>query len=132
MRKTVTDTNLIGAKGEEYAVDYLIKNGYIIRHRNYRVRFGEIDIVAENESYVVFVEVKTRHTNSAIRPYMAVDYYKQQKIIKAAKMYLAEYQIDKFCRLDVCEVYVDRQNLELRRINYIESAFEEESSYEAY
>ncbi len=120
-------TQQTGNKGEDYAAEYLIKNKYKILKRNYRIRYGEIDIIAENKDYIVFVEVKTRHINSLTQPFEAVDYRKQQRLIRAAKMYLSQNDTDKFCRFDVCEVYVDRQNLNLQSINYIEAAFEEEN-----
>ena len=125
-------TKEIGDKGEDYAVKFLKKNKYKILARNYRIRYGEIDIIAENKSYLVFVEVKTRHTDSLTQPYEAVDYRKQRRIIKAASAYLCENKTEKYCRFDICEVFVNSADLRLEKINYIEAAFEQESNYEAY
>ncbi len=122
----------IGNLGEEYAVDFLKNKKYKILARNYRIKYGEIDIIAENKKYIVFVEVKTRHSGSMIQPYEAVDYKKQQRIIKTANAYITEHKSDKYCRFDVCEVFVNSLNLKLEKINYIEAAFEQESNYEAY
>ncbi len=113
-----------GDIGENYAVKYLKKKGCKIIERNYRKKFGEIDIIAKNKKYFLFVEVKTRHTNPYTQPYEAVDYHKQRKIIKTSSMYLAENEIEAFCRFDVCEVFVDENTLKLDHINYIENAFE--------
>jgi putative endonuclease len=121
-----------GDKGEDYAAKFLKKNKYTILARNYRKRYGEIDIIAESSDYIAFVEVKTRHENPMTQPYEAVDFRKQQKIIKTAAAYIAENEIEKFCRFDVCEVYVNSKNLKLIKINYIENAFERESNYETY
>lgn len=121
-----------GDKGEEYAVKYLKKNKYKILERNYRKRYGEIDIIAENDGYIAFVEVKTRHQNSMTLPVEAVDRKKQQRLIKTAYTFLSERVSDKMCRFDVCEVYVDSNTLKLIKINYIENAFEQESNYETY
>lgn len=121
----------IGNKGEKYAESYLKRHKYKILERNYNVRIGEIDIIAESKEKIVFVEVKTRHSNSLAKPYEAVDFRKQKRIIKAAMMYLAKNETDKFCSFDVCEVIVDSSNLKLLSINYIENAFEQESNYEA-
>ena len=110
--------------GEEYAVKFLSKKKYKILERNYRKRYGEIDIIAENKNYIVFVEVKTRHTDSMTSAADAVNRQKQLKIIKTASLYLAENETEKFCRFDVCEVYVNSDNLKLVDINYIEAAFE--------
>ena len=117
-------TQNIGEMGEEYAVKFLNKKKYKILERNYRKRYGEIDIIAENKNYIVFVEVKTRHTDSMTSASDAVNRQKQLKIIKTASLYLAENETEKFCRFDVCEVYVNPDNLKLVNINYIESAFE--------
>lgn len=117
-------TQNIGETGEEYAVNFLKKKKYNILERNYRKRYGEIDIIAENKNNIVFVEVKTRHTDSMISAAYAVNRQKQLKIIKTASLYLAENETEKFCRFDVCEVYVNADNLKLVKINYIEGAFE--------
>lgn len=117
-------TQNIGEIGEEYTVKFLKKKKYKILERNYRKRYGEIDIIAENKNYIVFVEVKTRHRDSMTSAADAVNRQKQLKIIKTASMYLAENETDKFCRFDVCEVYINSDNLKLVYINYIESAFE--------
>lgn len=117
-------TQIIGEKGEEYTVKFLEKKKYKILERNYRKRYGEIDIIAENKNYIVFVEVKTRHKDSMTSAADAVNRQKQIRIIKTASLYLAENETEKFCRFDVCEVYVNSDNLKLVDINYIEAAFE--------
>lgn len=117
-------TQSIGEIGEKYAAEFLKKKKYKILERNYRKKYGEIDIIAENKNHLVFVEVKTRHTDSMTSAADAVNRQKQLKIIKTASLYLTENETDKFCRFDVCEVYVNADNLKLVNINYIESAFE--------
>ena len=117
-------TQNIGEKGEEYTVKFLKKKKYKILERNYRKRYGEIDIIAENKNYIVFVEVKTRHKDSMASAADAVNRQKQIRIIKTASLYLAENETEKFCRFDVCEVYINSDNLKLVDINYIEAAFE--------
>ena len=117
-------TQNIGEKGEDYTVKFLEKKKYNILERNYRKRYGEIDIIAENKNYIVFVEVKTRHKDSMTSAADAVNRQKQIRIIKTASLYLAENETEKFCRFDVCEVYVNSDNLKLVDINYIEAAFE--------
>lgn len=117
-------TKKIGEIGEEYAAKFLKKKKYKIISRNFRKKVGEIDLIAENRDYLVFVEVKTRHENSMTSGADAVDRKKQLRIIKTASVYLSENETEKFCRFDVCEVYVNADNLKLISINYIESAFE--------
>lgn len=113
-----------GDVGEEYAVKYLKKHGYKIIERNYRQKFGEIDIIAKRHDYLVFVEVKTRHCNPLTQPYEAVNLGKQRKIIKTAAFYLAEHKLETYTRFDVCEVFVEASTLKLNQINYIKNAFE--------
>ena len=119
-------TKEIGNIGETYTVKYLKKHGYKILERNYLKRYGEIDIVAENKEYLVFVQVKTRNINTLVRGGEAVNYHKRQCLIKTALAYLSEHKVDKFCRFDVSEVYVYRDTLKLQSINYIENAFSPE------
>ena len=113
-----------GDAGENYCAKYLKKHGYKILDRNYRKSFGEIDISALKRGLLCFVEVKTRHEGSLTQPYEAVDFRKQQRIIKAAQAYLAENEYECYCRFDVCEVITDKETLKLISINYIENAFE--------
>ncbi len=122
-------SKVTGDTGEKYAENYLRKHNYKILERNYRKKYGEIDIIAEKKDFLVFVEVKTRHTASITSGVDAVDYKKQQRIIKTASAYLAENDIEKFCRFDVCEVYVNAESLKLESLNYIENAFETEAGY---
>lgn len=124
--KTVK-TKAIGDTGEEYAVEYLKKHKYKILVRNYRKRFGEIDIIAEKKGTVAFVEVKTRHENPLTKPFEAVDTKKQKKIYKTSIAYIYENNLNCQYRFDVCEVYVDRDTLKLIEINYFENAFIPES-----
>lgn len=117
-------SKLTGDAGEEYAVNYLKKHGCKILARNFRKRYGELDIVAQKAEYVIFVEVKTRRLNTLAQPYEAVDRKKRQRLIKTALAYLTENNIDSFCRFDVCEVFTDADTLAVKSINYIEDAFD--------
>jgi len=60
----MSESQSLGQKGETFAIEYLQKAGYKIRHRNWRSGKKELDIVAENKDYIVFVEVKTRNKES--------------------------------------------------------------------
>ncbi|MCD8026632.1 MAG: YraN family protein [Clostridiales bacterium] len=122
----------IGNKGESYAVKFLKKKKYKILERNYSKKYGEIDIIAKDKEYIIFVEVKTRHENPMTSPVDAVDKRKQKRIIKTAAAYLAENRLDVYCRFDVCEVFVNSDNLKLISINYIKNAFKQEGDYAPY
>ncbi len=96
----------IGDIGEDIATAYLLKKGYQIRARNYRVRAGEVDIVAADPNGEwVFVEVKSFKPRSMITGLDAVGFPKQKRLILAAKHYLLRHKAwEHTCRFDVIEV----------------------------
>ena len=116
------DKKSLGNKGEHFAADYYKKLGYSIAAQNYSCRGGEIDIIAENSEYIIFVEVKTRSANALYSPSEAVDYKKQKRLSIAAMKYLTENESEKQPQFDFFEVYV--QNSRLYKVNRIENAFE--------
>lgn len=100
------NTRIKGKYGEEIAAEYLIKLGYRIVENNYRNRFGEIDLIAEEGGTLVFIEVKLRNLISYGHPAAAVDTWKQQRLIKTAAGYISDKRFsDKPCRFDVVSVY---------------------------
>lgn len=111
-----------GAKGEEFAADYYRKLGYEIRKMNFHCRGGEIDIIAENSEYIIFVEVKNRTDGSLYSPKEAVDEKKQRKLTLAAMKYLSESNTDKQPQFDVFEVYSNKDRI--YKFQRIENAFE--------
>lgn len=117
------DTALTGAYGEVVTGRYLRDNGFEILAANYRTRLGEIDIIAADRRYILFVEVKTRAEDGMTRAADAVDYAKQKRIVATANSYLSKNKISLQPRFDVAEVYVD--GLEVKEFNYIENAYEE-------
>ena len=116
-------TQKTGDRGEKYTVRYLKKHGWKIVERNYRKKYGEIDIIARKRDLLAFVEVKTRRQDSPVPAWKAVDREKQRKIIMTAKAYLAENRLEINCRFDVCEVCINSETQKLLSINYIENAF---------
>lgn len=119
--KTTKD---IGTEGENIAAKYLRKKGYKILAKNVRSAHGEIDIIAENKEFLIFVEVKTRQDNPEHfanygLPCEAVNKSKQQHILYTANIYLQIHPSEKAIRLDVMEVYLGRRV----RVNHIEDAF---------
>lgn len=82
------NTRAIGRRGEDIAVECLKKHGYEILERNFNCHYGEIDIVASHNEYCVFVEVKSRNTLAYGTPREAVNFRKQQRIIKSAQYWL--------------------------------------------
>lgn len=110
-----------GKAGEDFAEKYFSKLGYKVL-RNFRSRFGEIDLIAENEEYILFVEVKTRKSDSMTMPKEAVNFTKQKKIIATAKYYLLRHKSEKQPRFDVFEVFQIKGRI--YKFNHIESAFD--------
>ncbi|MBQ4603789.1 MAG: YraN family protein [Clostridia bacterium] len=115
--------NKVGVWGEVFAARYLRDNGYDILSSNYVCRFGEIDIIAEKDGVISFVEVKTRNRNTSVRPMEAVDEGKQKRLEMSAKSFLSAAKINAETGFDVCEVYLD-DNCKLCGINYIKNAFQ--------
>ena len=119
------DRQEIGKLGEKLATKFLKKNGYRIIEKNSHHSHNEIDIIAKNKSYIVFVEVKTRKTSDFGYAYEAVDYRKQRKINQGAVAYITANNIKSEIRFDVVEVY-GKYTLEgffVSEINHIENAF---------
>ncbi len=114
-----------GKKGEDITVDFLKKHGFIIFKRNYHSRFGEIDIIAEKDDLLAFVEVKTRVLDNMVSPAEAVDFRKRERMRLTAKTFLNKTFIDYKCRYDVSEITVRIENGEYKySLNYIKNAFE--------
>ena len=117
----------LGQSGESFAAKYLESKGYKIIARNFRIRYAEIDIVAELNDEIIFVEVKTRSNTRRGLPAEAVNLHKQKKIIEAASVFLQDDKFfDRPCRFDVIEIYSNGKNFELR---HIENAFEVTSEF---
>ncbi|MBQ1546328.1 MAG: YraN family protein [Clostridia bacterium] len=110
-----------GKIGEKYVCDYLIKNQCKIAAVNYSSRYGEIDIIAENKTWIIFVEVKTRTQGSMVGGFESITRSKIQKITKTAAYYLMAHPTSKQRRIDCAQVIVNSDN-ELVRIDYIKNA----------
>ena len=116
----MAEHNLIGKKGEEEAVKYLMSCGYEIIATNWQEKKYEIDIIAKHDAQLVFIEVKTRSTSFFGNPEEAVDYKKQQHLIDGADYYIQQNEIDLECRFDVISVIISNNKVE---INHIKDAF---------
>lgn len=120
----------IGALGESAAADFLKKKGFRILDRNRHESHNELDIIAANREFLLFVEVKTRSLSSNeneswISAAAAVTRAKQARLLAAASQYLRKHP--KYSslqpRLDVIEVYLDHTTNAILRMNHIENAF---------
>ena len=113
-----------GIQGENFTESFLRSKNFKILNKNYRKFFGEIDIIAEKDNVIVFVEVKSRKTNySSLLELVTLT--KQRRIIETAKNYILEKDLQgKIFRFDVSLIEFDKsKNL---KINYIENAFSQE------
>lgn len=107
----------LGLKGEEAAKRYLRKKGFKILDTNYQCRFGEIDIIAQKKETIVFCEVKTRSEGMLAAPQESVDYFKQQKMIKTAQIWLQAKGIDDCpMRFDVLAITFSAGKAEVEHI----------------
>jgi putative endonuclease len=108
----------VGIEGEDLAAKALKKKGYKIIEKNYRSRFGEIDIVAEEGGYLVFVEVKRRNSMVFGGSLQAVDARKKRHMVNCAAYYLKKHKcMDRKVRFDV--VGIDGNELKIVRHAFI-------------
>ena len=128
----LTQRRKTGNFGENEACIFLKRNGYKILKRNYVANGYEIDIVAENSDYLVFVEVKTRtegHENpKEPRPASSVTPEKQRKIISAAKAYIGFAHPKKQIRFDIIEVIASKDK-KVKSFSHLIGAFNADTAY---
>jgi putative endonuclease len=111
-----------GKLGEEQVCTYLTDRGYTILARNYRIRGGEIDIIAENGDFIAFVEVKTRKPDSLVTGFEAVNKRKRGLIIKTAADYCCKHPTMLQPRFDVAQVIASGGRV--LSIDYIQNAYD--------
>ena len=117
--------NLLGAWGEALAAEYLRKKHYEIVAAGYRSRFGEIDLIAKNRRFLVFVEVKLRKSGDFAKAMEYVDRRKQDKIRITASQYLSQNLTDLQPRFDVIEIYAPEGTSTRKPLIYhMEDAFQ--------
>jgi|SRR5699024_2753400 len=111
----------LGKIGEEIAVQYLIKNGFEIIVRNYKYDRAELDVIAESpEGILVFVEVKTRHTDFFGDPEGFVSSSKIKQLLKAADGYLQENEWKGDARFDIIGIIKNKNE---ERLKHVKDAF---------
>jgi putative endonuclease len=114
----------LGSYGEAAAAEHLKRKGYRILDRNYVTSFGEIDLVAQIDAEVVFVEVKTRSSQSYGEPYLAVSERKKRKYRQLALSYILKaYHREPAYRFDIISVVLNRITGELQQLEHFENAF---------
>ena len=119
-----------GLWGEKLALLYLNDKGYSMVQRNFRSRFGEIDLIVKNKDFIVFVEVKVRKNSNFAFAREFVSYKKQKKIQATANLWLSSRPTQLQPRFDVIEIYTGNNtgnntdnSISKPEINHIENAF---------
>jgi len=113
------NTKIVGDFGENIASKFVENKGYCIIARNYRVKSGEVDIIAMDSNVLVFIEVKTRKNSEFSFARESVNYKKQSRIKNVARSYIAEnFLIYDHIRFDIIEIYTDKKH-----IQHFENAF---------
>jgi putative endonuclease len=114
----MAESHELGQTGEDKARVLLLSKGYNILQCNWKSGKREIDIIAENRDYIVFVEVKTRTNDHILHPSRAVTSEKQKSIIFAAETYLKRYNINKESRFDIISIIDDGKTETIEHIEY--------------
>lgn len=115
-----TENQEKGKKGELLASEFLMSNGYTILETNWQVGHLEVDIIASNDDMLVFVEVKTRKSNTFGEPEDFVGLPKQRNLIRAAGIYIEKTGITKEVRFDIVSVII---NEGIESVKHIVDAF---------
>lgn len=112
--------HILGRQGEDLAVEYLEKEGYRIVERNFFCRQGEIDVIAADKNYIVFIEIKSRTNIEYGFPAESVTTRKLKHLIKAIKYYLYKRNLENAdIRIDVIEVYMEKGKYTINHIKQI-------------
>ena len=113
-----------GRLAEELACEYLTQQGLTFINKNYHCRYGEIDLIMQQEKTIVFVEVRYRKANNLVDSASSIDQYKQQKLYRSAEHYLQQNKIHQTipARFDVVAITQSRNSD--ADISWIQNAIE--------
>jgi putative endonuclease len=109
-----------GAQAEQLAAQYLQQHGLSLVEQNYRGRFGEIDLIMQDGTTLVFIEVRLRRNDNFGGAAASIDVRKQQRIVSTAQQYLSGLARIPACRFDV--VLMD--DIEQRKMHWLRNAFD--------
>ena len=112
--------NEFGKEGEQIAVDFLIKKGYQIKHRNYRYLKAEIDIIAQKDDILAIVEVRARSNDQIVPIAETITPKKIKLLVMAADYFVVDEHINAEVRFDVITIL---KNAKMFKIAHLESAF---------
>ena len=112
--------NQLGAIGEQLAVDFLIKKGYVIKERNWRFKKAEVDIIAQIKNILIAIEVKTRSSDVFGDPQEFIKDKQKKMLVVAIDEYVISNDLDVEVRFDVIGII---SNENQTRIEHLEDAF---------
>jgi putative endonuclease len=122
--KKADDRKQRGQAAEDVAARFLQSQGYRIVARNWRTRYGELDIIAEDRAALVFVEVRSKLSDDPTTPQETITSKKQRQVSQSALAYVSQHNIqDRPCRFDVVEVFLNHDGKPVR-VNLLKNAFE--------
>ncbi len=110
----MTNTRIIGAKGEDIASSYLTSKGYRIIDRNFQTKLGELDIVAEKGEFIIFIEVKYRSNLSFGYPYEAVNSHKLFKLKKMVEVYMLVNKVKKQAKVEILSIWEENGETKIK------------------
>ena len=114
----------VGDFGESLALVFLENKGYVLRAQNFRTRLGEIDLIMQNEEFLIFVEVKTRKNAHFGMAHEFVNERKMMKIRTVATLWLSKNETNLQPRFDIVEIYAPQgENTKNPEITHWEDAF---------
>lgn len=114
------NTTIKGNLAEEKAHKFLVEKNYVILEKNWRFKKYEVDIIAQHDKTIVFVEVKSRATDAFGEPEMAVTKKKQKFLVAAADQYIRSNNIELESRFDIVSILVINNNI---TVKHLEDAF---------
>lgn len=114
----MTEKQKFGRRGEELAVAFYLENQFVILEKNWQSNHLEVDIIAKNNEYIVFAEVKTRSGNAFGNPQDSVNTQKQRNIIRAANHYVLKNRITLEVRFDIISILFNGENHNLEHIPF--------------
>lgn len=112
--------NLLGKKGEQLAVDFLVNKGYDIVERNYRFEKAEVDIIAKQQDILAIIEVKTRSSTDFGNPQDFVKPAQIKRLVKAVNDYVNDNDLSVEVRFDIIAIVKDGKQF---KIEHLENAF---------
>ncbi len=116
----MAEHNALGKKGENIAIDFLIKKGYNILEKNYRYLKSEIDVITIKEDTIVVIEVKTRSSSSFGNPQDFLKPKQIESLVKAINHYIIEKDLDNEIRFDIIAILISKSGV---HIEHLENAF---------